>query len=204
MTPNLGSLTYRQATLALLEAGYVHFASGDWSLVFHQPGTNHILKISPYDPAYLVFANLCSEHPHPNLPHIQSIPLLQRNGFVVETPRCSARNRQKQQGFLDSLRSAFEERETSDIKLKALSRILREGLKQAETLPYFSGIDWNPKNVLFDGSTPKFVDAFNISGSQITKRLDKGDPVDLNEIELADFLTIPYHCPNFLDSVGSA
>ena len=73
MELHLGSLTYRQAALALLDAGYVHFASGDWSLVFYNPEANHVLKITPYDPAYLVFANLCKEHPHPNLPHIQSI-----------------------------------------------------------------------------------------------------------------------------------
>ena len=148
---------------------------------------------------YLVFANLCKENPHPNLPQIQSITLLLRNGFIVQTPKYATRDRQEQQEFLDALRSAFIEHETADFELNVLCRILREGLQQAENLPYFSGIDWNPENVLFDGTTPKFVDAFNISGSQITKRLDKGDPVDLNEMELADFLSIPYHCP-FLES----
>ena len=192
---DLGSLTYRQAAVTLLEAGYVHFASGDWSLAFENPRKTHVLKITPFDPAYLVFANLCKENPHRNLPQIQSIILLRRNGFIVQTPKYATRDRADQQGFIDALKSALTEGETADFELDILCRILREGLQQADNLPYFSSMDWNPDNVLFDGETPKFVDAFNIGGSRITERLDRGDAVDLDEQAVADFLTIPFHCP---------
>ncbi len=199
MVLNLESLTYRQAARALLDEGYTQLASGDWSLVFETPHADNVVKITPFDPAYLTFARLCRENPHRNLPQIRSIVMLQRNGFTVETPKYAKRDRKEYQGFLDMLRSALEEDEATDSEIGLLCHILREGLRQADSLPYFAGMDWNPDNILFDGTTPKFVDAFNIGGSQITERLEKGDSVDLDEQAIADFLTIPYHRP-FLES----
>ena len=76
-----------------------------------------------------------------------------------------------------------------------LCRIIRQGQQEASGLAYFDGVDWNPDNVLFDGNTPKFVDAYNIRGSQITACLERGDPVDLDDESVADFLTIPFHSP---------
>ncbi len=195
MILDLESLTYRQAAYAFLDAGYTQLASGDWSLVFLTPHADHVVKLTPFDPAYLIFARLCRENPHTNLPQIRSIISLQRNGFVVETPRYFKREREKQQGFLDVLKATLEEDKTADPEIDQLGCILRKGLRQADNLPYFAGMDWNPDNVLFDGDIPKLVDAFNICGSNITQRLEKGDPVNLGDQAVADFLTIPYHCP---------
>ena len=199
MALNLESLTYRQAARALLDKGYTQIASGDWSLVFKAPHADNVVKITPFDPAYLIFARLCRENPHRNLPQIRSIVLLQRNGFIVEMPRYAKREREEHLGFLEMLRSALEKNETANSEISLLCRILRQGLQQASNLPYFAGIDWNLDNILFDGTTPKFVDPFNIGGSKITERLERGDSVDLDEQAVADFLTIPYHCP-FLES----
>ncbi len=64
-------------------------------------------------------------------------------------------------------------------------------------MPYFAGgIDWNPENVLFEGTRPILVDAFNIKGSAIVALLEKGEPVELDEQGVRDFLSIPYHRPH--------
>ena len=193
MALHLELLTYQHAVRVLLDSGYTLLASGDWSLVFQMPDHERVVRITPYDPANLVFAELCASNPHPNLPQVLSIRQLQRNGFVVEMPKYQRRECHEQQTFLDLVQYAMASADASTCELGSLCRIMEAGLRQAEALPYFDGMDWNPENVVFDGTTPKFVDAFNIRGSRITALLKEGEPVDLDAETVADFLSIPFH-----------
>ena len=195
MSLNLERMTYREAVQALVDAGYTHLASGDWSLVFQIPDADRVVRITPYDPAHLIFAELCVQFPHPNLPQILSIKRLQRNCFLVEMPRYASEEIERQQAFLDRLKSTMANRNAADSELADLCSILEIGIQRTDRLPYSDGIDWNPENVLSDGSNPKFVDAFSSGGTHITARLEKGEPVELDEEAVADFLSIPFHSP---------
>ena len=157
--------------------GYRHLATGDWSLVFQAPCRDLVLKISPYDPSYLLFARVCMVNRHKNLPQVHEIGQLERSGFFVTMPRYTPVAAEQGPHFLASLKAAVDSPLDADPELSKLIQILSRGLLMCADIPYFSGIDWNPANVLLNGATPKFIDAFNVSGSSIMELLNQGKPV---------------------------
>ena len=86
---------------------------------------------------------------------------------------------EKGRKFLAAVRSAMASPQDANPELLDLSQILSNGLLLCSDIPYFSGIDWNPENVLLDGTTPKFIDGFNVSGSSIVELLNQGMSVEL-------------------------
>ncbi len=193
---DLEKLTYREALVVLVDAGYQHLATGDWSVVFAATTSDQVVKISPFDPAFLEFAHMCWERPHHYLPRIESIGRLKRSGFIVTMPRYERRPSEAAI-FLNRLKAVAEGAPAKE--LEDLWEILQKGLTRCASIPYFQGVDWNPENVLFEGDTPKFVDPYNVSGSTIAGCLRRGEPVELHEQAIEDFLSIPFHSPVNLD-----
>ena len=193
---DLSGHTFKEACTRLEAGGYRQFATGNWSLVYETPDTGRIIRATPYDPAYLLFARLCSQFPHPNLPTHHSITHLLGHGYLVEMPRYAPGGSAFCHEFAAALKAAMSgEAENDD--LAGLARILQRGIAEGEAyIPYFAGVDWNPENVLVDGETPVLVDGFYQGGKTITQRIAQGLPMLIGQTEIESFLQIPFHNPS--------
>lgn len=190
---NLAGLTYADACLQLEENGYERIAEGDWAYVYTSPDTSRVIRITPYDPAYLLFVYTCWSRRHANLPVHSALIRLVGSGYAVEMPRYMPGDETLRAGFIAALQAAMNAEERSS-ELAALAQTLRRGLDLGQqTVPYFGGIDWNPDNVMLDGDTPKFVDGFMQNGSAIAKDMDHGAALALTQAEIDSFLQIPYY-----------
>ena len=183
---SLEYLDYDDACSKLTEAGYFHLADGDWAQVFKAPSAPRVIRVTPYDPAYRVFAESCVNHPHLNLPTLGHIVPLAKFGYAVELPLYEKGSPSDGQQFLDVLKLSLEgKKPPKDIPVMELARILSEALTAGHrTVPHFAGIDWNVDNVMFLGGTPILIDAFYQDGPTITAKLKNCEEVEINEEEL--------------------
>ena len=83
----LNGLDYDTACERLEENGYQRIAEGDWAYVYQSPESTRVVRITPYDPAYLLFVHTCWMFPQPNLPAHQALVRLSGSGYAVEMPR---------------------------------------------------------------------------------------------------------------------
>lgn len=189
----LSGLTYDDACRQLEEAGYDRIAEGDWAYVYAAPAALRVVRITPYDPAYLLFVYTCWRYPHVNLPVHSALMRLAGSGYAVEMPRYTPGDVTLRADFIVALQAAMDGHESSH-ELAALAQTLTRGLTLGQqVVPYFGGIDWNLDNVLLDGLTPKIVDGFMQNGSAITDGIDSSATLTLTPTEVADFLQIPYY-----------
>lgn len=152
-----------------------------------------MIRITPYDPAYLLFVYTCWTWPHANLPAHSAAVRLTGSGYAVEMPRYAPCAVSLRTSFLAALQAAINAPENSG-EFAVLAQTLKRGLDLGQhTVPYFGGIDWNPDNVLLDGRTPKFGDGFMQNGSAITEGIDRGAALALTQAEIDSFLQIPYY-----------
>jgi hypothetical protein len=190
---NLSGLTFDNACRRLEEEGYARIAEGDWAYVYATPAASQVIRITPYDPAYLLFVYTCWNCPHINLPVHSALMRLAGSGYAVEMPRYTPGDVTRRADFIASLQAAMDGHESSH-ELAALAQTLKRGLALGQqSVPYFGGIDWNLDNVLLDGLTPKVVDGFMQNGSAINDGIDCGAALTLTPTEIADFLQIPYY-----------
>lgn len=190
---NWAGLTYADACLQLEENGYMRIAEGDWAYVYTSPDALRVIRITPYDPAYLLFVYTSWSCPHVNLPTHSALIRLAGSGYAVEMPRYMPGDVTLRAGFIAALQAAMDGQEISR-EFTALAQTLKRGLVLGQqSVPYFGGIDWNLDNVLLDGRTPKVVDGFMQNGSVITDRIDCGATLALTQTEIDGFLQIPYY-----------
>ena len=193
LTLNLAGLTFDDAWRRLAENGYQRIAEGDWAYVYTSPDAWRVIRITPYDPAYLLFVYTCWSCPHANLPVHSALIRLAGSGYAVEMPRYTHGDVTLRAGFIAALQAAMDAPENRS-ELAALALTLQSGLVLGQqTVPYFGGIDWNLDNVLLAGLTPKVVDGFMQNGSVITDSIDCGAALTLTPVEIDGFLQIPYY-----------
>ena len=190
---NLCGLDFDDACARLESNGCTRIAEGDWAYVYEAPDASGVVRITPYDPAYLVFVHTCWAFPHDNLPTYHAIIHLAGPGYAVEMPRYVSGDVALREAFLVALQAAMVS-EGNGSGLASLSQILKRGIAVGQVLvPYFGGMDWNVENVLLDGAIPKVVDGFGQAGETITAGIAQGVPLQLNQAEIESFLTIPFH-----------
>jgi hypothetical protein len=189
----LHGLDYDDACVCLESNGYKRIAEGDWAYVYEAPDTSCVVRVTPYDPAYLLFVHTCWTFPHANLPSYHALIRLAGPGYAVEMPRYVAGDMSLRKDFLDALKATMVSGEDSS-ELASLAQIFKRGIAAGKILvPYFEGMDWNLENILLDGGIPKVVDGFCQAGAIITDSIAKGVSLELNRSEIESFLTIPFH-----------
>lgn len=190
---NLQGLDFDDACRHLESHGCQRIAEGDWAYVYHVPDTARVVRITPYDPAYLLFVHTCWTFPHENLPSYYAIIRLAGPGYAVEMPRYAPEDISLRENFLVALEVAMVA-EGDRSELTSLCQILKRGIAAGKLLvPYFFGLDTNIDNVMLEGRTPKLVDGFGQAGAIITEGIAKRVPLELNQAEIESFLTIPFH-----------
>jgi hypothetical protein len=179
---------------ACLEAnGYKRISEGDWAYVYEQVDASCVVRVTPYDPAFLHFVHTCWTFPHLNLASHRAVIQLAGLGYAVEMPRYVVGDPAVRAAFFAELQAAMAADPVS-VELASLAQILKRGIAAGKILvPHFGGMDWNLNNILLDGSTPKLVDGYCQAGALITEGIAKSLPLELNQTEIEAFLTIPFH-----------
>lgn len=193
MVLSLQGLDFDDAIRHLEANSYQRLAEGDWAYVYQAPNPSRVVRITPYDPAYLLFMRTCWMFPHRNLPSYCALIRLAGSGYAVEMPCYAPGDRSLRADFLAALEAAMVA-ESDQSELAFLAQILKRGIAAGKLLvPYFFGLDTNIDNVMLAGRTPILVDGFGQAGAIITEGLAKGLPLELNQAEIESFLTIPFH-----------
>lgn len=188
------NLTFDDACTRFISEDYIHIASGDWAVLFQSPEKDSVIRITPYDPAYKLFAETVLTSYHPNLPAISSITCMKKSAYAVEMPLYQTGPEELRVEFLNRVKAAMESGEGLNSNLSRLGTILRAGLEKGfKDIPYFAGMDWNPENVMFNGSVPVLIDAYYQKGEEITRLARNGDATLLSTEELESFFIIPFH-----------
>ncbi|MCB0109590.1 MAG: hypothetical protein KDE53_26895 [Caldilineaceae bacterium] len=193
MMRSLLGLDFDDAIRHLEANSYQRLAEGDWAYVYQAPHTSRVVRITPYDPAYLLFVQTCWLFPHRNLPSYYALIRLAGSGYAVEMPCYTREDSSLREDFLAALEAAMVA-ESDGSELAFLAQILKRGIAAGKLLvPYLFGLDMNLDNVMLEGRTPKLVDGFGQAGAIITEGIAKGLPLELNRAEIESFLTIPFH-----------
>jgi hypothetical protein len=202
--------TASEAREAFERDGWGLIGTGDWSWVFADPSGRRAARITPFDPAYRMFADLCLAGPaNPFLPPIETVLRLVRIGYVVVMARllpadqdaaerfCRALGIANDTGYAPPQGAALADPhgDIADLRLR-LRALLAQG---AERFTLWGGSDVRPANILSDGSGQlKLIDPVFVRGKAIVEAIAKGERETLRDFtrsQLEDFLTIPVFEP---------
>jgi hypothetical protein len=197
--------TARQALALLEQAGPRQIGVGDWSWVLVDKSGAWAARVTPFDPAYRMYAEKClSRPPLCWLPHLTNIIPLRRDGYVVVMERLWPADQDIALAFCaglgigcdssDAPGKSFEGADDADlIELRGLvQQLLSEG---ARRFKLWGGSDIRPGNVMVDARGQlKLVDPLFLRGQAIVEALrdGRGDLLtDFSRCQIEDFLTIP-------------
>jgi hypothetical protein len=200
-------MTAKRAIAALEARGWSRLATGDWSWVLVSPDGDRAARVSPWDDAYRLHAELCRRTQNPYLQRVDAILPLGPLGHVVLMERLWPAAESGAAAFCAALAvpgdsdwspppgvdtSAY----AGDEALHALRRELTTmAAVGAASLPFWGGFDVRPGNVMADsGGGLKLIDPVFVSGPKIIAALTAGDRAVLARLPtgaVAAFLTIP-------------
>ncbi|SKC41414.1 hypothetical protein [Krasilnikoviella flava] len=212
MLPTLApDTTAAEARAALDEAGWREVGTGDWAWVLASPDDRLAARVTPFDPAFRMFADSClTGRPNPFLVRIDDVVPLRRKGYVVVMERLHPADEAQAKGLVASLGIATSTDPAPDDGESAaladhpdvvdLRRRIQELLAEgARRFRLWGGADVKPGNVLqtADGrlrlTDPVFVRGFDMFRAI---RDGRGDLLgDFSRADLEDFLTIPVFEP---------
>lgn len=210
MTPALPPDASAEQALRLFEdAGWRRIGVGDWSWVLASPDGGTAARITPFDPAYRMFAEDCrSGAANRYLPAIHRIAPLSHDGYVVLMERLRPADPGDVAAFLAALGIVSDSGPpppadkvfAPDAEFEALRarvhRLLDEG---ARRFRLWGGCDLNPKNVMRDERGGlKLLDPIFIRGKAIVEAIAEGRREalgDFTRAQLEDFLRIPVFAP---------
>jgi hypothetical protein len=138
------SLSHRQVLAELIEAGWVPCGACDWAVALRSPEGTLVARVSPFDPAYRAFVDLCRGCPRNRwLPRVELAADLEGGGSAVflefaapvEQALAAQVARQWQAGGGDA---EFEE-------VRQAARIIDE--RYRESTPWWNGFDVNDAHV---------------------------------------------------------
>ncbi len=75
--------SWRAARAAAESGGWVLAATGDWSWLYRSPEGDQAWRITPFDPAFRAFANVCRTSTNPHLPRILELHDHTNAGYSV-------------------------------------------------------------------------------------------------------------------------
>ena len=217
--PDFASLTAGQGIAALEAKGWTQLSAGDWSWVLLSPGETQVARVSPWDAAYRLHAELCRRRPIRYVQRVDAILPLGAVGHVVVMERlwpapdaeaaafCVALGVESDSGWRPS-----ESTETSafdhDPALNDLRAHLRELERLGAALPFWGGFDTRPGNVMRDGDgVLKLVDPAFVSGPKIIAAIEGRDRSSLSKLPpgaVAAFFNIPPFKPGGGDELRVA
>jgi len=200
--------TAHRALLLLEQAGWRRIATGDWSWVLIDTSGACAARVTPFDPAYRMYAEACLNGPAVRwLPHVTGIIPLRREGYIVVMERlwpanssvasafCAALGIPCDSGYVVGSGQPFDWADDADLtNVRALVlRLIAEG---AHRFKFWGGSDIRPANVLVDARGQlKLVDPIFLRGQAIVEALRGGRRDLLTDFcrgQLEDFLTIPF------------
>ncbi|MFD7025465.1 hypothetical protein [Promicromonospora sukumoe] len=174
----LGGLPHREASGRLLAAGWNVCGLGDWATVWRSPDGGLVARVSPFEPAYGVFVELCqSLEGNPLLPRIEHDVPLAGGGRITVMEFLTPVRQAEAEAVVDRWSAA-----APDDPITAVRRTAeRLDAEAARSIPFWGGLDHNPGNVLRNAvGEPKLVDLFYAAGLEIYRVLLE-DPARLAE-----------------------
>jgi hypothetical protein len=199
-----------ELALRLFEsAGWRRIGLGDWSWVLASPDGRTAARITPFDPAYRMFAENCrTGAANRYLPAIDRIVPLRRDGYIVFMERlypadpsdvaafCAALGIASDSGAPPPAEKVFVPDADFDAVRVRVRLLLDEG---ARRFRLWGGCDLNPKNVMRDErGCLKLLDPVFIRGKAICDAILEGRRdalADFTRPQLEDFLCIPVFAP---------
>lgn len=117
---------------------------GDWSWVYGRPDEPRVVRLTPFDPAFLLFAAVAGRQPdHLASPRIHDVTTFANSGYAVTMERLEPVPRDAALVWLTALMA----RDPSAEPLMRFVRALELAVAESD-LPLLVGLDLNPANVL--------------------------------------------------------
>lgn len=154
--------SWRSARDAAATAGWSLLATGDWSWVYGHPRREVVWRITPFDPAFDLFAELCRTETSPHLPTLVATHQHGSGGTSTIMERLLPVSTETAEGWLADLGAA----KTGEL---ARVRDLLERAAATTDLPLFAGLDTSPANVMRRPADHAlvFIDAFWVNGREL-------------------------------------
>ncbi|WP_127474013.1 hypothetical protein [Microbacterium sulfonylureivorans] len=212
MLPPLSrSATADDTREALAAAGWREIGSGDWAWVFASPDDSVVARVTPFDPAFRLFADAClAGLPNPYLVRVDEVVPLRHRGYVVVMERLHPADEGRAQRLAaaltvdaaaapapsaDSTAALAADPDVVDLR-RRIGELVAEG---ARRFLLWGGADIRPDNILqtADGglriTDPVFVRGLDIFAAIRDGRADRLR--DFSRADLHDFLSIPAFPP---------
>ncbi len=212
--PDFRGASAADAIAALEGLGWARLATGDWSWVLASPDGTQAARVSPWDAAYRMHAELCQRVSNRYLQRVDAILPLGTVGDVVLMERLFPAPEAESAPFCAALAVTGDSgwkapdgvdvrRYDGDAELDALRGCLRGLVAAGEQLPFWGGLDVRPGNVMMDkAGRLKLVDPVFVAGRKIVAAIEARDRDALAGLPpgaLAAFFTIPV----FADGPGA-
>lgn len=164
---------------------------GDWSWIYRSPDGDEVLRVTPFDPGYEVFVELCRALPdHPHLPRLAEATAHREGGYSARLEYLQKVPAAIAEAFLEEMAAAPPSTPLGTLRIE----MTRIGGRAA--VPLFAGIDGNPTNVLRrprDGRLV-FIDAYWLRGPALLEVV-RNDPATAIEWFGASHLVDWAHLP---------
>lgn len=166
---SLRGLPHRKAAGVLLAEGWGVCGVGDWATVWRSPGGGQVTRISPFEPAYGVFVQLCRQLAgHPLLPRIDSDFPLKGGGRLTAMEFLLPVEPEDAVAVVERWEDASPEDPITEVRQEAE----RLNADAHTVIPFWGGLDLNLGNVMQDTSGNfKLVDLFFAAGLEIYRVL---------------------------------
>lgn len=160
--------SWREAREMAVSRGWSLLDTGDWSWVYRDPSADRVWRITPFDPAFDLFAEVCRlAGPNPHLPRVDDHVIHPGGGSttIMELLEPVAPNDATE--WLAQL----DNRATAELR-ELIDMLSGEGIGLG--IPLFAGIDRNPANVMARPSDGALVltDAFWIEGRKLLQMIE--------------------------------
>ena len=211
MLPHFPAGITADESRAILDAsGWSEIASGDWAWVFASPDDSVVARVTPFDPAFRLFAERSLDgRPNPYLVRVDRLIPLRRKGYVVIMERLHPAPDDRAHRLIasvaieagrtsaqpDSGAEPADDPDVADLRDR-LADLLVDG---ARRFHLWGGADIKPENILqTDDGHLRITDPVYLRGLDIVEAIGRGDAETLRDFsrdDLLDFLTIPVFSP---------
>jgi hypothetical protein len=179
----LRHLPHRDVAGRLLADGWNVCGIGDWATVWRSPEGTLVARVSPFEPAYEVFVDLCHRlDGHPLLPRIDFDAPLAGGGRLTVMEFLLPADPAEAEGVVGRWAAASPDDPISEVR-----RVAEQlDAEAARSVPFWGGLDHNPGNVMRNASGElKLVDLFYAAGLEIYRVLLE-DPARIAKAFAAD------------------
>ncbi|MFC8799045.1 hypothetical protein ACFT2C_15020 [Promicromonospora sp. NPDC057138] len=174
----LRDLPHREAAGRLLAEGWNVCGIGDWATVWRSPDGTQVARVSPFEPAYEVFVELCRRlEGHSLLPRVDFDAPLGGGGRLTVLEFLLPAESAEADGVVERWAAALPDDPITQVRRMA-EQLDAEAAAQ---IPFWGGLDHNPGNVMKNvAGELKLVDLFYAAGLEIYRVLLE-DPAKIAE-----------------------